>query len=146
MFPIEPPSNMKRFSTLGYLSAALFCLGACSKESSNNNSSAKLVFVFKFDSTQQRLNNIGLPDAIPAGNSGQSPLFNTMSSHYVELAPNALTALGSGQVLYRAPEVTTGGSNAIDFSKSDWQKKGKPFYLYLLMRSHRAPINICVFR
>ena len=64
---------------------------------------------------------------MPAGNSGQSPLFNTMSSHYVELAPNAFTALGSGDVLYRAPEVTTGGSNAIDFSKSVQAKEGETF-------------------
>lgn len=118
---------MKRSSALGILSAAIFCVSACSKESSTNNSSAKLVFVFKFDSTQQRLNNIGLPDAIPAGNSGQSPLFNTMSSHYVELAPNAFTALGSGVVLYKAPEVSTGGSNAIDFSKSVLAKEGETF-------------------
>jgi len=64
---------------------------------------------------------------MPAANSGQSPLFNTMSSHYVELAPNAFTALGSGDVLYRAPEVTTGGSNAIDFSKSVQAKEGETF-------------------
>src|SRR4030095_10054303 len=118
---------MKQLSVLILASAILFCFSSCSKEDEHANSSAKLVFVFKFDSTQGRLNNIGLPDAIPTGNSGQSPLFNTMSSHYVELAPNAFTALGSGEVLYRAPEVTTGGSNAIDFSKSVLAKEGETF-------------------
>jgi hypothetical protein len=39
------------------------------------------------------LNNIGLPDAMPSGNSGQSPLFNAMSSHYVELAARYCTGL-----------------------------------------------------
>jgi len=103
---------MKQLSVAIFAAAILFCSSSCSKEHENAKSSAKIVFVFKFDSTQQRLNNIGLPDAMPSGNSGQSPLFNAMSSHYVELAPNAFTALGNGQVLYRAPEMTTGGSNA----------------------------------
>jgi hypothetical protein len=118
---------MKKLSILTTLAAFLFCFSTCSKKDHSANSSAKLVFVFKFDSTQQRLNNIGLLDLMPAGNSGQSPLFNTMSSHYIELAPNAFTALGSGDVLYRAPEVTTGGSNAIDFSKSVQAEEGETF-------------------
>ena len=118
---------MKQLSVLIFAAAIVSCLSSCSKDHEKSNSSARLVFVFKFDSTQQRLNNIGLLDLMPAGNSGQSPLFNTMSSHYVELAPNAFTALGSGDVLYRAPEVTTGGSNAIDFSKSVQAKEGETF-------------------
>jgi hypothetical protein len=118
---------MKQLSVLIFTAAFLFCISSCSKEHEHTSSAPQLVFVFKFDSTQQRLNNIGLLDLMPAGNSGQSPLFNTMSSHYVELAPNAFTALGSGDVLYRAPEVTTGGSNAIDFSKSVMAKEGETF-------------------
>jgi len=119
--------NMKQLSVLISAVALVACFGSCSKEHGSTSSSAKLVFVFRFDSTQQRLNNIGLPDVMPAGNSGQSPLFNMMSSHYVELAPNAFTALGSGDILYRAPEVTTGGSNAIDFSQSVLAKEGETF-------------------
>lgn len=118
---------MKQLSVLVFAAGILFCISSCSKEQKHTNSLPQVVFVFKFDSTQQRLNNIGLPDAMPAGNSGQSPLFNTMSPHYVELAPNAFTSLGSGDVLYRAPEVTTGGSNAIDFSKAVLAKEGEAF-------------------
>lgn len=118
---------MKQLSVLIFAASILLSFSSCSKEHAYSNSTPQLVFVFKFDSTQQRLNNIGLPDAMPAGNSGQSPLFNAMSSHYVELAPNAFTALGSGDILYRAPEVTTGGSNAIDFSKSVLAKEGETF-------------------
>lgn len=95
-----------------------FIVNSCSKDNSASVITAKLNFVFKFDSTQARLNNVGMAAAIPAGHSGQSPRFNSMSAHYVELAPTALTALGTGAVLYHAPEVTTGGSNAIDFSQS----------------------------
>jgi hypothetical protein len=107
--------------------AFALCFGACSKNTDSTVSSAKLEFVFKFDSTQQRLNNIGLPASIPADHSAQSPLFNTMSAHYAELAPTPFTALGSGEVLYRAPEVSQGGAVAIDFSKSVMAKEGDVF-------------------
>lgn len=81
-------------------------------------SGPKLIFKFKFDSTQARLNNLGQPSTIPAGNAAQSPKFNGMSAHYIELAQNDLTAVGNGAVLYRAEETTCGGSNAITFCKS----------------------------
>jgi hypothetical protein len=51
-----------------------------------------------------------------------------MSSHYIELAPTATTQLGNGDVLYRAPEVGSGSSLAIDFSKSIVVPAGVPFY------------------
>jgi hypothetical protein len=65
---------------------------------------------------------------MPAGHSGQSPHFNAMSAHYIELAPNALTALGSGKVLYRAPETSVGGSPAIDFDQSIRVGEGQTFF------------------
>lgn len=97
------------------LSAALF--QSCKKNDSVP-ANINLAFIFKFDSTQARLNGNGQPAAMPAGHAGQSPRFNSMSAHYIELAPSATTPLGGGIVLYKAPEVTTGGSTAIDFSKS----------------------------
>jgi hypothetical protein len=51
-----------------------------------------------------------------------------MSAHYIELTPTAFTALGSGAVLYRAPETTLGGSNAIDFEKSSLAGDNETFY------------------
>jgi hypothetical protein len=51
-----------------------------------------------------------------------------MSSHYIELAPNALTQLGNGDVLYRAPEVGSGSNLAIEFSKCTIVPQGVPFY------------------
>jgi hypothetical protein len=107
---------------------AIIFFASCKKESGTNNNTPKLVFKFRFDSTQARLNNIGLPEALAAGHSGQSPVFNTMSAHYVELAPSAFTALGAGDVLYKAEETTVGGSNAIDFSKSNFAGNNEVFY------------------
>lgn len=103
---------------------------SCEKIADLNNaaiSNPKINFIFKFDSTQQRLNAIGQPAPMPAGNAGQSPRFNTMSAHYVELSPTAFTALGAGAILYRAPEVNTGGATAIDFSNSKFAGNNQVF-------------------
>lgn len=88
----------------------------------------RIYFTFKFDSTQVRLNNLGQPATIPAGNAAQTPLFRKMSAHYIELTPEALTGLGAGAVLYHAPETTAGGENAIDFSRSVRVGEGEEFF------------------
>jgi len=109
------------------LLALLVICFSCQKET-NQADEPNLIFKFKFDPSQERLNNIGQPAAMPAGHAGQSPEFNKMSAHYIELAPTALTALGGGAVLYRATETNTGGSNAIDFEKSNFAGDGEIFY------------------
>lgn len=115
---------------------AITLASACKKDNANTPAStstpasegAQLVFVFKFDSTQVRLNNFGQPDTMPAGHSGESPVFNSMGAHYIELAPNSTTQLGDGDVLYRAPEVGSGNNLAIEFSKEVIVGAGVPFY------------------
>ena len=109
---------MKRINLLPAVFAIAF-FTSCTKENGTQSTTANLVFKFKFDSTQARLNNIGQPAGLTAGHAGQNPVFNKMSAHYVELAPTAFTALGSGAVLYRADETTAGGSKAIDFEKAN---------------------------
>jgi hypothetical protein len=108
---------MKKTKASLLLLALSVMLFSCKKEEDANDG-PRLVFKFKFDSTQARLNNIGQPQAMPAGHAGQSPIFNKMSAHYVELAPTATTALGAGNVLYYAAETMAGGAKAIDFEKS----------------------------
>ena len=111
------------------LPAILFILSisSCKKEKGSTNG-PNLVLKFKFDPAQARLNNTGQPQPMPAGHAGQSPTFNKMSAHYVELTPGALTMPGAGAVLYRAPETTTGGSNAIDFEKSKFAGDNETFF------------------
>lgn len=77
----------------------------------------RLIFKFKFDSTQVRLDNFGGPSTIPPGNAAQSPVFNLMSQHYIELAGD-FDSLGAGEVLYVGTSTTTGGSNAINYCAS----------------------------
>ncbi len=118
--------------TLAFSTTMLFM--ACKKDTTTTTTTTtpptgpQLVFVFKFDSTQARLNNLGQPATMPAGHSGQSPVFNTMSSHYIELAPTANTAFGGGDILYRAPEVGSGSNLAIEFSKCTVVGEGQAFY------------------
>jgi hypothetical protein len=111
------------------LAFIVFSSIGCKKPGNNQNSSnANLVFKFKFDSTQVRLNNIGQPSIIPPGNAAQSPVFNTMSAHYVELAPTAFTALGKGAVLYTAPQTSVAGQTAIDYDKAKFAGNNEVFY------------------
>lgn len=77
-----------------------------------------LVFKFKFDEDQERLGNIGLPVTMPSNHAGQSPNFNGISAHYIELAPEPWTQLGTGDVLYVGPETDAGGATALDFDQA----------------------------
>jgi hypothetical protein len=105
---------MKKIFFLLVMALATASFFSCSKESSTE---PMLIIKFKFDPNQARLNNWGEASTIPTENAAQTPIFNTIGSHYIELAPNANTPLLSGTVLYRGVETTNGGANAIDFSK-----------------------------
>ncbi|HRB38678.1 MAG TPA: hypothetical protein PK134_07240 [Bacteroidia bacterium] len=99
---------------------------SCKKKDDDNE--AQLIFKFRFDSTQQRQDNFGNAATLPANHGALSPVFNSMSSHYIELAPTAFTQLGSGAVLYRNSETTQGGDNAIVFSESVLAGNNEEFF------------------
>lgn len=90
-------------------------------------SGPKLVFKFKFDSTQVRLNNLGNPSTVPAGNAAQSPVFNKISQHYIELAGD-FDAVGNGEVVYTGTTTTTGGASAIDYCSSTQTGNNEVFF------------------
>jgi hypothetical protein len=96
----------------------LACFSFSCHKNDSSTTGANLKVQFEFSSTQERLNNIGQPSTIPAGHAAQTPDFKKLSVHYIELAPNAYTLLGKGSILYKAPETTKGGDNAIDFDQS----------------------------
>ncbi len=106
----------------------LFVVVSLHTSCKKNTVKPKLIFKFKFDNTQERLNNFGLPSTIPSTHGAQSPIFNTMSAHYIEISPKDSILLGYGEVLYRAAETTAGGANAIDFDKSVNAKEGETFF------------------
>jgi hypothetical protein len=78
----------------------------------------KLVFKFRFDENQVRLNNLGAPSGVPSGHAAQSPNFHKISAHYLEMTNGPLVPLGGGEILYSAPETAQGGAMAIDFSQA----------------------------
>jgi len=86
-----------------------------------------LVFKFRFNKTQERLNSFGQPATMPANHAGQSPDFNNISAHYIELAPSAFTALGTGDVLYVGTETTAGGAVALDFNQAIFKGECEDF-------------------
>lgn len=77
-----------------------------------------LIVKLHFDSLQPRLDNFGNPAVLPSDHSAQSPVFYGMSAHYIELAPNQWTQLGSGDIIYHGAETNAGGATAVDFSKA----------------------------
>ncbi len=92
---------------------------ACKKgENMPPGAENQLMFSFRFDKNQPRLNNAGQPATIPQGHATQTPGFHAMSVHYIELAPHALTQLGNGVILYKGAETDAGGSPAVDFDKA----------------------------
>lgn len=113
-------SNSMFKSSFGFIALVTgFFMCSCKKENTGPNTEGpKINFSFHFDSTQARLNALGQEVPVGMGNGALSPVFNVMSSHYVELAPDQFTALGAGQVLYKSAETTAGGERAIDFSHS----------------------------
>lgn len=94
---------------------------------SDAETTADLVLRFVFDPDQPRLDNFGNPSEIPDGNAAQTPDFNTLSAHYVELIPNAMTWLGDGEVVYQGEETDAGGDTAIDFDQAPLTSNGETF-------------------
>lgn len=120
-----------------YILALLFAISilSCKKDEETTTPTAtseevgpKLIFKFRFDPNQERLNNLGMPATIPAGPAAQSPDFHSISAHYIEMTNGPLVQLGAGEVLYMAPETTAGGANAIDFNQSIIKGQDEVFF------------------
>jgi hypothetical protein len=117
---------MKKIILLITIVVASLSLFSC-EDLDDNAVPPKLIIKFKFDPNQIRLNNVGQETFVPFGHAAQSPVFNTISSHYIEFAPNANTQLGFGDVVYHGQETTLGGDNAIDFSQAKIVAEGEAF-------------------
>lgn len=88
----------------------------------------KLIFKVKMNGQQARLDNLGQPAEIPQGNAAQTPVFNKVAAHYIELTPSDFVQVGDGEVLYHAPETEAGGGTAVDFGKSNLISDGEVIY------------------
>lgn len=115
---------MKKLVLIALVLIVTVSFFSCSKDETEE---PMLIVKFQFDKNQVRLNNLGQPSTVAVGNAAQSPVFNSISAHYIEFAPSATTQLGQGEVVYHAPETTLGGSTAIDFSKAIISEEGETF-------------------
>ncbi len=123
---------MLKKSCFFLLSVCTLFLFSCQEETdgdnTNNPGGPQLKFKFKFDENQERLNNIGIPEGVAAGNAAQTPDFKGMSIHYIEMAPSAFTQLGQGDVVYRGETTSAGGADAVDFDEATVADEGEIFY------------------
>lgn len=77
-----------------------------------------LIVKFNFDASQARLGNQGQPTLQTTGHGVQTPIINSISAHYLELATDENTQFGDGSIIYKGAETTLGGTPAIDFDQA----------------------------
>ena len=117
-----------KYTPLFFAIVLAFGFSSCNTDKDPDPTGPNLVFKFKFDPTQERLGSLGTPVGVAAGNAAQSPSFNSISGHYVELIPSTWTALGAGEIVYQGVETTAGGANAVDFSKAKVVGENEVFF------------------
>lgn len=110
---------------------------SCKKTKDEVKEEPSLVFKLKFNATQERLDGQGnVITQLPDTHAAQTPDFNAMSAHYIELAPNAYTLPGQGERVYEGATISTQGTvtingnelDPIDFSKARIKKEDEIFY------------------
>jgi hypothetical protein len=103
-------------------------LTSCKKDPEAALPGPRIIFKFKFDSDQPRLNNIGQEAELTEGHAAVSPNFNSISAHYLELSQDQWTGVGDGEVIYVGEETNAGGDLAINFDQSNLVDEGDIFY------------------
>ena len=89
--------NSAKYVKFIFIWMILLIISACNqgedlpKEIDNGN--ANLIIKLEVNPEQIRLGNNGTPSPLPEGNSGQDPVFDSISAHYLEFAPDAITPL-----------------------------------------------------
>ncbi len=122
-----------KFSVQTLFLACLFM--ACNKEDlpSQYTTDKMLKIRVRFDANQARLDSFGDPAVVPADHATQTPRFNTMSAHFIELVADEFTPYRQGAFLYQGEEVpasnpnTYGFTTAIDFDKALLTTEGEVF-------------------
>ncbi|WP_222983346.1 hypothetical protein [Flagellimonas meishanensis] len=101
---------------------------SCSEDKSEPINGPRLIFKFKFNPLQERLDNFGRSQPIPEGHAAQTPLFNQMGAHYIELAEKNDIPAYNGTQVYESPMTNKGGSEAIDFDQALYAGNNQIFY------------------
>ncbi|WP_299333200.1 hypothetical protein [uncultured Psychroserpens sp.] len=109
---------MKAFKLLTLLFLGLLLSCSDNQDDTLQTATPNLIIKLKFDPDQERLGNLGQPVSVAQGNAAQTPTINRMSANYIEFAPTATTALGTGEIIFEGDETTAGGAQAIHFQNS----------------------------
>ncbi|MEL6660029.1 MAG: hypothetical protein AAFP77_20455 [Bacteroidota bacterium] len=99
---------------------------ACKKEETPpSGATDKMLRVkFQFDPNQERLDNLGNPSTVPSDHATQTPSFNGLSIHFLELVADEFTPYQQGAFVFKGKEVSASNSNpygfttAIDFDQA----------------------------
>lgn len=112
----------------------IYCFSFCTKKANQDPVSERVLKLkLEFNADQERLNNLGLLEAMPVGHAGQTPDFRSMSVHFIELVPENFTPYKSGAALHVGAEVAANNPNphgfttAIDFEKALIMEEGEVF-------------------
>lgn len=129
---VKTASTKHQFETPGTYTVTLTIINSAGSSTATTTvtvtAAPVLRFKFVFDSTLPRLDNLGNPEPVEAGHAAQSPAFNLIGAHYIELAPTMYTALGTGTVLYVGAETTEGGVKALDFDQEKLVGNNEQFF------------------
>ena len=118
------------------LAACVLVIG-CKKEELSEDNGPNLIFKLKFDPNQDRLDGLGqVITQLPDTHAAQTPTFNGMSAHYIELTPSEFTMPGDGERVYKGATTDAHGTvnvagnelDPIDFSKAVIKDEGEVFY------------------
>jgi len=105
---------MTKSKMIIYLLIGIF-LSSCTTDDETRPSNPMLTITFIMNTEAERLDNLGNPIAIPAGNAGQNPDFEILGLHFIGLYPDKFTPYDNGTTVFVSPVTEEGGTAAIDF-------------------------------
>lgn len=101
--------------------ALMVGLSSCNKEEDG----AYLVFKYTFDENGERLDNFGSPATLPIGHATQTPKFNELGVHSIELIDYVLSFPTNSTVVYKGEEKSVNGEVGIDFDLERIVREGE---------------------
>lgn len=111
-----------RFTSI-IIFAVLVLISSCKDK--EEETEPMLVFKYTLDPNGERLDNFGEPAVMPAGNAAQTPAFNKLGVHSIELINYVVSLPTTSTVIYKGEDVTVNGDLAIDFDKEKLVSNGE---------------------
>lgn len=94
---------------------------SCKKD----NEEVYVVFKYTFDEQGERLDNIGSPTTVPSGHATQTPNFQELGVHSIELINYVVSLPTNSTLIYKGEEKTYNGDEGIDFKQEKIISEGE---------------------